>query len=171
MRAVGAVSIVGLALGVVVILAGVFQPTPLCIAQVGQPTITCPSSLTWPLVIIGSAIVLLSALGLAWSMRRKSNLTNQSSHMSLLDSRLFVGGIIILALSIFLFAGLTVSVSYCPPHVGVNSICTDKSLPWLPLFWDSHSASSWWPARSLRAERPTPTKTARLFSCVELYTP
>jgi hypothetical protein len=136
MRAVGAVSIVGLALGVVVILTGVFQPTPLCVEQVGQPSpaIFCARSLEWPLVTIGSAIVLPSALGLAWSMRRKSNLTNQSSHMNLLDSRLFIGGIIILTLSIFLFAGLAVETSYCNPNADVTSgLCTNKSLPWLPL--------------------------------------
>ena len=82
MRIIGAVSIVGMASGVIVMLVGSFQPAPLCVAQVGQPTIACPSSLAWPLVMIGSAIVLLSALGLAWSMRGKLAERNEPSPLT-----------------------------------------------------------------------------------------
>jgi len=54
--------------------------------------------------------------------------------MSLLDSRLFVGGAIILALSTLLFAGFAFAASYCPPHADVTTtFCSDNSLVWLPL--------------------------------------
>jgi len=54
--------------------------------------------------------------------------------MRLLDSPEFAFGIIVLALSIFLFAGLTVAASYCNPNADfTTAFCTNRTLPWLPL--------------------------------------
>jgi len=65
--------------------------------------------------------------------RRKSRSPNYSGRMGLLESHMFVGGVVLLAIAIFLFAGVTAVVSSCPPHLDVNSVCTDRSLPWLAL--------------------------------------
>jgi len=61
-------------------------------------------------------------------------MTNQFARMSLLDSRLFVGGAIILSMSTLLFAGFAFAASNCPPHADVSStFCSDYSLVWFPL--------------------------------------
>jgi hypothetical protein len=60
-------------LGVVVILSGVFQQcSNPCVAQSGAllKQCICDNPLQWPLIAMGTAIVLLSALGLAFSMRK-----------------------------------------------------------------------------------------------------
>jgi hypothetical protein len=54
--------------------------------------------------------------------------------MSLLDSHLFVGGAVILALSTLLFAGFALAASYCPPHADVSTtFCSNHTLVWFPL--------------------------------------
>jgi len=66
--------------------------------------------------------------------RRKSRKTNQSARMSLLDSHLFVGGAIMLAISTLLFAGFAFAASYCPPNADVSStFCSNNTLVWFPL--------------------------------------